>query len=141
MMVEFFNLRAAGLDRDAAIAWLAEKYMEQRVLLLCADEGQMRALDQYLWTYDPLSFLPHAPAGQGEDEEEPILLSNELENRNQAKVLILAYNPAADWLPPPVFLRVVELIPLEPGPCLDACRVRYRELGRSHRLTHTTSLE
>jgi DNA polymerase-3 subunit chi len=141
MIIEFFNLRETGLDREPALAWLAEKYMEQKVLLLCADARQVSALDQYLWTYDPSSFLPHAPAGQGEDEDEPVLLSSELKNRNQAKVLILAYNPAADWLPPPTFLRVVELIPSEPGPLLDACRARYRALGCGHTLTHTTSLQ
>jgi DNA polymerase-3 subunit chi len=140
MIIEFFNLQATGLEREPALAWLAEKYMEQRVLLLCADEGQVSALDQYLWTYDPQSFLPHAPAGQGEDEHEPVLLSSELQNRNRAKVLLLAYNPAAGWLPPPAFLRVVELIPAKPGPLLDACRARYRELGAGHTLAHTTSL-
>ena len=140
MIAEFFNLEKAGVQPVAALLHLCAKYMDRRVLLWCEDDNQASYLDNELWTWTPESFLPHGMAHEPDADHEPVLLCGRLNNLNQARVLILAYNPAADWLPPAGFERVVELIPLSSGPPLEACRQRYRQLGKIARLVHTTSL-
>lgn len=140
MIVEFFNLDKTGIQPVAAFLYLCNKYFDKKVLLWCENERQLSHLDQALWSYEPESFLPHGTAGEEGAAGEPVLLSTELNNLNQAKVLILAHNPASSWLPPMGFERVVELIPLIPGPQLEACRYRYRMLSKKAILEHTTSI-
>ncbi len=140
MIVEFFNLDKVGVQPVAALLHLCAKHIKRKVLLLCEDQRQAAHLDKVLWSYDPESFLPHGLATEDDAAHEPVLLGTDLKNPNNAKVLILAYNPPAGWLPPKGFELVVELIPLSSGAGLTACRNRYRELSQKATLQHTTSL-
>lgn len=140
MIVEFFNLSKANAGHLQAIYHLARKYLAQRVLLACRDMEQVKTLDEQLWTYEPAAFLPHGVNGEPDCAQEPILLSADFNNLNRAKVLILAYNPPEGWLPPKNFQRVVELLPIDEGPALTACRNRYRILSKQSTLEHTVSL-
>ncbi|MDR1398040.1 MAG: DNA polymerase III subunit chi [Desulfarculales bacterium] len=145
MLVEFFNLARTGLSPLQAIAWLAEKYSrpentEQRIFIWTRDREQAGEVDAWLWSYSPVSFLPHALADFPEAEDEPILISPELNNINRADTLLLAFNPPASWTPDPGFRRVIELIPSQPGPELEAGRHRYRMLSKKYKLLHTTEI-
>ena len=141
MIAEFFNLAGSGASPERALFYLANKYQQQRVLIWCQDEAQAARLDLALWTEEPASFMPHGLAGAEDAATEPVLLSTRLANINRAQVLLLAFNPPADWLPPTGFARVVELIPASPGPALEASRSRYRQLGQQRvKLEHTTEM-
>jgi DNA polymerase IIIc chi subunit len=150
MLVEFFNLARTGLTSLQAIAWLAEKYSrpgqpeqghpEPRILIWTKDQEQAGEVDGWLWNYSPASFLPHGLAGSPEAEDETILISPELNNLNKADTLLLAFNPQLAWTPAPGFKRVIELIPTQPGPDLEASRNRYRLLSKKYKLVHTTAI-
>jgi DNA polymerase-3 subunit chi len=148
MVMEFFNLAQTGLTRLQAIAWLAEKYSrpenherpEPRIFIWARDQEQASEVDDWLWSYSPVSFLPHGLTGSPEAEEEIILISQELNNLNKAGTLLLAFNPQPSWTPAPGFQRVIELIPSQPGPDLEASRSRYRLLSKKYKLVHTTAL-
>lgn len=46
-----------------------------RVVLLAKDRGQLAALDDALWTFSELDFLPHVMAGNALAEKTPIILA------------------------------------------------------------------
>lgn len=50
---------------------------------------RVEALNTLLWTYDPASFLAHGTAKDGDPENQPIFLTTEDENPNEAQVLVL----------------------------------------------------
>nr|WP_070959528.1 DNA polymerase III subunit chi [Hyphomonas sp. Mor2] len=87
----FYHLQRTTLER--AVGPLLEKCLERgwRVLAVSPDITRRAALDEALWTYDDQSFLPH---GQSEAEgldpaAQPILISGEAENQNNASVALL----------------------------------------------------
>jgi DNA polymerase IIIc chi subunit len=65
-----------------------------RVVVWVADEGRRQILDDYLWTYQKLAFLPHLLWGPELGEvDEPIALVGEPANPNQATVLVVGDDP------------------------------------------------
>jgi DNA polymerase IIIc chi subunit len=67
-----------------------------RVVVWVADEGRRQILDDYLWTFQKLAFLPHILWGRSLGEvEEAIVLVGEPANPNRATVLVVG-----DDLPP-----------------------------------------
>ena len=50
---------------------------------------RIEALNTLLWTYDPASFLAHGTSKDGRPEDQPIYLTTEDENPNEAEVLVL----------------------------------------------------
>lgn len=46
-----------------------------RLVLLAGDPAQMAALDEALWTFSELDFLPHAIAGETDAEKTAVLLT------------------------------------------------------------------
>lgn len=47
----------------------------RRVALRCTDAAQLRRLDQFLWTSEPLAFIPHVAAGSALAAETPVVLA------------------------------------------------------------------
>ncbi len=70
-----------------------------RVVVWVADEGRRQILDEYLWTFQKLAFVPHALWGPELGEvEDPIVLVGELANPNRATVLVIGDDPPpGEW--------------------------------------------
>lgn len=65
-----------------------------RVVVWVADEGRRQILDEYLWTFQKLAFLPHVLWGPNLGEvDEAIALVGEPANPNQATVLVVGDDP------------------------------------------------
>jgi DNA polymerase IIIc chi subunit len=65
-----------------------------RVVVWVADEGRRQILDDYLWTFQKLAFLPHVLWGPNLGEvEESIALVGEPVNPNQATALVVGDDP------------------------------------------------
>lgn len=75
------------------------------------DEGRAAILDDYLWTFDRLSFVPHAVASGGVNaSDEPVVLVTSPENPNGADVLVVADGlPPLEWATG--FAEVHDLLP------------------------------
>ena len=59
------------------------------VQFLCENKAKMTQLDNDLWTYSSLAFLPHATEEDNQYlEQQKILLTMRLENLNNANVLV-----------------------------------------------------
>ena len=82
-----------------------------RVVVWVADEGRRQILDDYLWTFQKLTFVPHALWGPDLGEvDEPITLVGEPSNPNQATVLVVGDDPPpGGWAA--TFDEVHDLIP------------------------------
>jgi DNA polymerase III subunit chi len=61
-----------------------------KVLVYCDSEEYMAKLDDLLWTFEQLAFLPHATAKDDQKEAQPILLNTTDANLNNANVLAIA---------------------------------------------------
>jgi len=142
MKVEFVNLKQAGLAPERAAALLAARHHASgaRVLVMAPDPVQAGEVDRLLWTLEPASFVPHARAGAADQDQEPVLIADGPENRNQAAVLLMLSPPPE--LPLAAYQRLVLLVPAQEGPELARCRELYRQMQRQPgvELLHTTQV-
>lgn len=72
------QLLAISLDRD----WCA--------VVMVGSPDRVEQLNTHLWTYDDRGFLPHGSAQDGHADLQPIWLTDQDENPNNANVLFLA---------------------------------------------------
>jgi len=71
----------------------------RRLVIWVADEGRRQILDDYLWTFSKLSFVPHVvwQPSMGEVDE-PVVLVGEPGNPNRAGALVVGDDlPPEDW--------------------------------------------
>lgn len=89
MRIDFYHLQKSPLEK--ALPQLVEKVLEsgQRAVVMAGSDAKVESLNSLLWTYDPKSWLPHGSAKDGKAEEQPIWLTIEDENPNNAAILIL----------------------------------------------------
>jgi DNA polymerase III subunit chi len=86
-------------DIDDALPPLIEKTLERgwRAVIRVDSADRADALDTRLWTFND-GFLPHAQAGDGEAVRQPVLITTEEGNPNQANALFLVGGTSApDW--------------------------------------------
>lgn len=82
-----------------------------RLVVWVADEGRRKIFDDWLWTFDKGSFVPHTvwQSAMGEVED-PVVLSGDEGNPNRATVLVIGDDlPPEDWARS--FDEVHDLIP------------------------------
>lgn len=90
MRVGFYLLQRDPVER--ALPQIAAKAMEQgqRMLVVSGDEALLDRLDASLWSEKADSFLAHGRAGHPHAERQPILLSQDCEAANGARLCALA---------------------------------------------------
>lgn len=103
MLVAKLELHPLSSPKRAGklVALLGEIYKTRaRVVVWVADEGRRQILDDYLWTYQKLAFLPHTLWNQSMgDVDEPIVLVGETANPNRATILLVGDElPPGDWV-------------------------------------------
>jgi DNA polymerase-3 subunit chi len=109
-MVEpsFYYVQKPPLDR--ILIKILEKIYSQgeRAVVVSPLEERIGILNTTLWTYTPTSFLPHGSNKDGQASEQPIWLSNKIENPNEATILVLLDNIFPEKIIP--FKKVIFLI-------------------------------
>ncbi len=90
VQVDFYQL-----TRDPAehvLPALVQKILgsDGRLLVVSKDSEQLERVSAALWNYHPESFLAHDMAGQGNDDIQPILLSEACGAANGARMIALA---------------------------------------------------
>ncbi|MEO1039489.1 MAG: DNA polymerase III subunit chi [Pseudomonadota bacterium] len=83
----FYHLERTGVDE--ALPELLTKLTERggRALIVSPDPEQVERLDGLLWTFRDEAFLAHGRADAPDADRQPILLSTEETNLNQAGML------------------------------------------------------
>ena len=86
---DFYHLQESPLEQ--VLPKLAEKAYAtgKRIKILVGTEERVEFINSLLWTYNEESFLPHGSKKDGFAEEQPIFISAEEKNENNAEVLIL----------------------------------------------------
>ena len=87
--VLFYHLQNQPLE--AVLPGLLERCLERgwRAVVQTNSEERAEALDAYLWTYRDDSFLPHGLPGGEFARRQPILLTSDDGNANEAEVRFL----------------------------------------------------
>ena len=90
--VLFYHLQ--NMTVENVLPPLLEKSLERgwRVVVQSTSEERADALDAHLWTYRDDSFLPHATWRAGDASDQPIVLTVEPGNPNNAKIRFLVDN-------------------------------------------------
>ena len=133
--VGFYHLTATALDR--ALPRLLGKAYEasMRAVVLAASNERIAALDAALWTFDPASFLPHGTARDGNAEAQPIYLTTEEENPNDATLLVLVDGVEPAYIDQ--FARCLDLFDGNDEAAVEAARERWKRLkDAGHTLTY-----
>ena len=88
--VDFYHLQKSTLDQ--VLPKLCEKAYSagNRIKIMLSTEERVEFINSLLWTYNEESFLPHGSKKDGFIKEQPIFISTNEENENQADLLILA---------------------------------------------------
>lgn len=88
--IGFYHLTRSGLDQ--ALPQLLTKTMQagKRALVVLGSDQRMSALDDLLWTFEKPSWLAHGTIKATSPADQPILLSTDDNNLNQATFLFLA---------------------------------------------------
>lgn len=69
-----------------------------KIIVKCANDNAREKLNEFLWTFNPDSFLPHGSPKDGNGDQQPIWLTSGDDNPNAADVLILSQGAKADKL-------------------------------------------
>ncbi|MEQ1788981.1 MAG: DNA polymerase III subunit chi [Rickettsiales bacterium] len=132
--IQFYHLTATPLER--ALPKLLERALSggYRVCLVANSDARVEQLNQLLWTYDAVSFLPHGSDKDEQPEIQPILLSTNAEPLNDAKLLLITDGRSAG---DEKFERVLDIFDGNDPQATVAARNRwaeYKKLG--HELTY-----
>ncbi|WP_306048914.1 DNA polymerase III subunit chi [Oceaniradius stylonematis] len=87
--ITFYHLTETALD--AALPGLVEKSLARRwnAIVQVPDEGGRDAVDQLLWSYEPVSFLPHGRDGDEPASDHPVFVTATDANPNDAAIRFL----------------------------------------------------
>lgn len=94
----FYHLTASTVEQTLPL--LLQKTLERgkRAQLRFPSMERLEAVNQLLWTYEDRAFLPHGGPKQGRGTDQPIWLTCDADNPNQADYLFLL-----DGCPPDAF--------------------------------------
>jgi len=128
--VSFYHLQQSTLE--IALPKLLEKTLAagKRAVVRVGSAQRADALNALLWTYRPDTWLPHGNRKDGHAEAQPIWLTDEDENPNQASFLFLADGAASEHVGD--FERCFELFDGHDDGAVQAARERwkaYKEAG------------
>ena len=86
--IRFYHLRTRTAEQ--ALPEILSKAIEggRRVVIKTADEKAVASLNDYLWMFSADSFLPHGCKKDGHAADQPIWITTENDNPNNAEILI-----------------------------------------------------
>lgn len=87
--IRFYHLERSRIED--ALPLLLQKSLAsgRRAVVRTGSPERTEMLNQHLWTFDPGSFLPHGSRKDGDAALQPVWLTEEEENPNNADVLFL----------------------------------------------------
>jgi DNA polymerase-3 subunit chi len=124
--IDFYVLQAgAHLDRERLVCRLADKAFEQGqpLYIHAAASEEAERLDDLLWTFRDISFLPHQLLHEGYTPDIPIFIGCGDAPPGAMKLMINLAHPAPSFIDQ--FERVIEVVGHEPDRRQQA-RERYR---------------
>jgi DNA polymerase-3 subunit chi len=123
----FYHLERRSLDD--VLPGLIEKTLERgwRALIRAESAERAEAIDNLLWTYNDQTFLPHAQKGDGEAKMQPVLITTEDDNANDANVLFLVGGVLPQWDALAALTRIVLMFDGRDATALAAARAAWKD--------------
>ncbi|MDF3048150.1 MAG: polymerase subunit chi [Candidatus Midichloriaceae bacterium] len=75
---------AKALAKLIETIWLKSN----KILIYCKDKELLQRIDEVLWTYEQLSFLPHVFQDDEIASKTPVVLTYDMQNANSANILV-----------------------------------------------------
>lgn len=130
MDISFYQLTSTPLEQ--ALPALLEKIWQSGARAVVLAEGPEHAefLADKLWTYKQLSFLPHGTKKDGQPENQPIWITDVLENPNKANILLQTHGFIAEeiaQIPTLGFERCLDLFNGHIPGAREAAKTRYTQ--------------
>lgn len=98
--VRFYHIQKQVLD-DALPAILQKAIMGgKNIMVQLRDEAEVTRMNKHLWTFKKDVFLPHGGKKDGFEDKQPIYLSANGNNPNNAKILILTQGTICEDISP-----------------------------------------
>lgn len=87
--VLFYHLQQQPLEK--VLPTLLAKSLERgwRAVVQAGTQDRVASLDELLWTYDEDSFLPHGTSAEEDAADNPVILTTEIDNLNEAAIRFL----------------------------------------------------
>ena len=87
--IDFYHLQKQTLEQ--VLPKLIEKAYETgaKIKIKIGNEARVEFINSLLWTYNEETFIPHGSKKDGFAKDQPIWLSSEDDNPNQAEMLFL----------------------------------------------------
>ena len=105
------------------------------MLVLASSSERVEHLNQLLWTYDEASFLPHGSARDGNAERQPIFLTTDAGNPNNATMLVLVDGAPGSGIEN--YQRVCDMFDGNDEAAVEQARQRWRDAkAAGHALTY-----
>lgn len=94
--VRFYHLQ--NKSEEYVLPVILSKALERghKIVVKLADKASVTKYNEHLWTHRADSFLPHGAEKDGEAELQPIWLTDQDENPNNADVLVLCQGTQSD---------------------------------------------
>lgn len=126
--VDFYHLQKAPLEQ--VLPKLCEKAYAtgKRIKILLGNAERVEFINSLLWTYSEESFLPHGSKRDGFAEEQPIFISAEEANENNAVLLILADGAQVSVDKLSAYERVLNIFDGNDEIALNNARVYWKEI-------------
>ena len=96
--IRFYHMITKRLEQALPELLAKAITVQPRVVVKAGSRERIETLDSLLWTYDSASFLPHGYARDGFEADQPVWLTTEDNNPNQAKMLILTDGAVSDYV-------------------------------------------
>ncbi|MEZ5695124.1 MAG: DNA polymerase III subunit chi [Sphingomonadaceae bacterium] len=90
MRVDFYLLSRDPAEKVVPQLAAATRKAGERLLVVGRDADLLAKVDKALWEAQPEAFLAHGVTGEGQEDRQPILLSQSTEALNKARYLVLA---------------------------------------------------
>ena len=138
--IGFYHLRSLTLDR--ALPQLLEKAFAggYRVVLMAGSAERVDHLNALLWTYGDAAFLPHGSAKDGNAAQQPIWLTVDDENPNNADMLVLVDGATSRHVDH--YKRVLDVFDGNDETAVSSARERWQQAkAAGHTLTYWQQTE
>src|SRR6185437_8735417 len=138
--IGFYHLLTTPLER--ALPRLLERAVGQghRVVVYAGSPERVEHLNALLWTHDEAGFLPHGSARDGNAVAQPIWLTHQPENPNNASILFTVDGVEPDGLAD--YARCIDMFDGNDSDAVEAARNRWRAAtAAGHTLTYWQQTE
>lgn len=127
--IDFYHLQKQTLEQ--VLPKLVEKAYAtgKNIKIKVGNEARVEFINSLLWTYSDESFIPHGSKKDGFAKEQPIWLSSEDDNPNQAEMLFLVDGAAIELSEIKNFERIFNIFDGNVEELLQQARLFWKELS------------